>query len=641
MSSPSRAAFSEPPGGLARAEDSVRARRSRRSASAARSSPGDWIILSLLLISPLVGVWLFGGVRLWSVGPLTALVFLAALVFALRRDPAHARLPPFGAGALLFLAYAVARVPGAAVPYEAHLDVLRLFSYALAFWMWFALAGRHGRWRWLAAGLLLSVSLMAWYAIIQHAHDSRQVLTLTRPVDYGMRASGAYFCPNHFANLLEMTVPFAVALVALPAAGVPLRLLAGYSILVVLPPLLLSQSRSGWIGTLVGVTVTVCVLGLRSGLRRFLARLAFVPAAAVVVALLVWRAFPVVQQRVADALQGNIRLALWRDTASMIADSPWWGFGPGSYRWVYPRYWHHMKTYLDPQFAHNDYLHLLAEYGAVGAVLLLGLVVWGLVGLLRAVRRATDHRSAVLLAGFAGSAAAAGVHACFDYNFHIYGNVHVLMLLGGLAAAVTAGRHDGPSASAQPAPRPWVRPALGAVALLLLLVTGRAVASYAFALKGDFRREVMDVDAAGPAYETARRIAPDNWHPHLGLGHLRGVQAFWNRDPETRAQQAEEALQAYQQALRHNPWSTEAKFGISRVYRSLGRGDEAVAVLRELVEQVPFHRDILVELGLQLRFLGRDREALDIFERARRLGPSEVVDLNLQVLRRRLESQGN
>ena len=638
MSSASPVVFSRPPGYDDRDNGGRRQRRRLR-----HSTPGqsvyEWVILVLVGLAPLLGVWLYGGVRTWSVGPLMACVFLGAALCALRyiradQGPARRWSP----GLLLlavFVGYGFLLIPRSAVPYDSYMEALKVASFLGAYWVWTELAGVQGRWRWLMAGFLIVVTMMAWYAIIQHAHGARGVLILIRPDDYGMRASGAYFCPNHFANLLNLTIPFAVALAAAPSAGLPLRLLAGYSVLVALPPLYLTQSRSGWIGVVAGLAVTISLLGLRRSFRRCLSLLVITPLVSLVVGLGVWMVSPMVQERVAAALAGNVRLALWRDTLLMIREQPWLGWGPYSFRWVYPHFWHNMTSYLDPQFAHNDYLQLLAEYGVVGLVILVGAVLAGAIHLLRWVRRSDSTREACLIAGALGALAASAAHACFDYNFHIYGNAQVLVMLLGVTTGVLL--------SAQPA-LPPIRSvplararALGALLpLLLLVLTVRMVTTYAFSLQGDFARKKFEMEQAQQAYKTALRVEPRNWQAHLGLGHVWGSQAFWNRDAETRTQQVQLAKASYQQAMARNKWETQASFGLSRMYNVEGQTAQALELLQGAAARMPFHRDLQAQLGLQLRRMGRYQEALEVFQQVRKLGPSEMADLNIQSLKRLL-----
>ena len=613
-------------------------RRRHRTTRSTGSSLYEWSLLVLVALAPCLGVWLFGGVRLWSIGPLMSGVFLAAALCALRYlrpdDCTRPVLPPGLPVLLIFSAYAFLRTPAAAVPYDAWVESLKIASLPAAFWVWVELSGRHGRWRWLVAAFLLVVTAMAWYAIIQHAQGDRGVLNLVRPKDYGMRASGAYFCPNHFANLLDLTIPFAVAVAAARSAGLPLRLLAGYSVLVALPPLYLTQSRSGWIGVMVGTVVTFALLGLRRGWRRCLLLLVVVPLLLAAAGVAVWMLSPMVQARVADALGGNVRLQLWQDSWAMIQDRFWTGWGPYSYRWVYPHYWRYMTSYLDPQYAHNDFIHAWAEYGLAGLLLLAGGLLWAAVRLMLRIRTRDPEREGCLLAGMFGALAATAAHACFDYNFHIYGNVQVLVMLAGITVAVLRSSDPAPALPATRSTR-WMA-ALAVPILILLGCSVRAVSAYGFALKGDFAREVFQLDRAQAAYAQALRIEPRYWPAYLGLGHVWGSRAFWNRDEESRRDQVQRAEDAYRQVGTLNPWDTDARFGLSRLYNLRGEPERALTCLQEVVAQVPYHRDFLNQVGLQLRTMRRYEEALATFQRARSLGANEMADLNIRSLNRLL-----
>ena len=204
--------------------------------------------------------------------------------------------------------------------------------------------------------------------------------------------------------------------------------------------------------------------------------------------------------------------------------------------------------------------------------------------------------------------------------------------VAGVAAAVSA--PPSPSPRAGPTARAWGMLAL--LPLLLMALTARAVASYGLALKGDFQRDALEWEASAQSYRRAVAVDGRNWQAHLGLGHVMGMQAFWNRDPVSRKEQADRAMAAYQKALDLNPWSTDAQYGISRIHKTRGDAGAALDTLRSLVEKVPFHRDFLVELGLQLREMGRYQEALDAFERARAVKGGEMIELNIQLLRQKI-----
>jgi len=176
----------------------------------------DWVALSLLLAAPAVGVFLFGAVRLWSICPLMLLTFMGVTLFWLRpflaQELRTLKIPIGGIFWLVFLVYGIAMIPRSVVSYDSKIEMLKIASYLGAYWAWTELAAWKNRWRILLGIFLVVVTTIAWYAIIQHAHGSRMVLNLERPEGYGMRASGTYFCPNHFAHLLELALPVAFIL---------------------------------------------------------------------------------------------------------------------------------------------------------------------------------------------------------------------------------------------------------------------------------------------------------------------------------------------------------------------------------------------------------------------------------------------
>ena len=605
----------------------------------------DGVAMVLLAAPAVCGTWLFGSVRVWSFGPLIVLSLSGALLLMLKALFLRSRpgmcIPPGAVIAAVFLAWAVALVQGAAVPYAARIEILRIASYLFAYVGWTAVADRGDRWKWLTGFLLVSGTLMAWYAMIQHGQESRMVLNIPRPAVYEMRASGAYICPNHFANLLEMLLPLGLALACCGSAGWPLRLLGGYTVVVVLPPLFLTQSRSGWIGAAVGVTTVACVLALRKSARRFFATLFIAPLFIAAASWTVWESSSMVRERVADALRGNIRLQLWQDTFAMIREHPWVGHGPGSYRWVYPHFKRHLTAYLDPIFAHNDYLNTWADYGAAGLVLCIAIVLAFVLGTLLRLRRMEHDRDACMVAGSIGALAAALAHACFDFNLQIFANVHVLIMIAGVT---TAGLFSSGTLRPVAAGSRSLVPirAIGAIVAVLIMVSAaQVVASYAYNRRGDTRRAAMDYDLARGDYELSIRIDPRNWSPYLGMAHLLRARSFWSRDIEARKADAKESEMFYGKALARNPLETSALLGLGKLYAATGDQEKSLAVLEDLVTKVPFHRQHLSELGLQLRRMGRYKEALSRFQEASQVEDSEMIQINIRWLQEKIAGEAS
>lgn len=622
-------------------------RRRRRTALpiSRRQSLYEWTALAFLMAGPLLGAVLFGAVRLWSIGPLLMLAWLGIALFLarplLRPELQLLQAPPGGLVWLLFFLYSVAAIPFSAVPYEARIEMLKVGGYVGAYWAWTELAARRGRWRLIVGLALFLVTLIGWYAVIQHAHGSRMVLNLERPEQYGMRASGTYFCPNHFANLIAIVLPFALALLALPSAGLPLRLLAGYTLLLLLPVLYLTESRSGWLGAAAGLGLAAALMALRHSVKRFVTTLIVLPVLALALAAALWNASPMVRERVKGAMVHDpdnavqARFDVWRDTVPMIREKPWLGHGPGSYRWVYPRFRsHHFALLIN--YAHNEYLHFASDYGAVGLVLMGAVAVAGLAGFLCLLKRVERDKDAFFIAALCGSVAAAAVHAVFDFNLHIYSNNQMLVLLAGVTAS-------GLYASGALRPRSirggGARALWGgalAVVMVLFFVTIRTVASYGLHHFGDGRRERFEMEPARRLLEQARAVDRANWRPWLSLGHLHRTSAFWALDGEEKTRQAGLALECYDGARARNPLDMMALFGLARTHGAQGRQEQALALLLEINRMDRNNQFFLPQLGLQLRNMGRDEEALAIFREAANRWSDEMISINIRLLERRM-----
>ena len=76
------------------------------------------------------------------------------------------------------------------------------------------------------------------------------------------------------------------------------------------------------------------------------------------------------------SILSEIRPQMWKDTIAMIRDFPVFGVGFGDYIYIFPKYRTFALKWGVLRYAHNDYLHFIAEMGTVGAIFLSGFLVW-------------------------------------------------------------------------------------------------------------------------------------------------------------------------------------------------------------------------------------------------------------------------
>lgn len=591
------------------------------------------------LLALAVGVvWILGGNRPWIMMPVILVTLLVAILFVVRFFVSRYRhdlvIPAGGLVALMLVGYLAAVAPWTGIPYEAWQAFFRFLSYAVAYWVWVNLLRFNHRWRWALAVLMLSVSIMAWYALIVDAQGSRSVLWATRPDQYEMRASGTYICPNHFAHLLQMVMLVSLGVVFSRGVGVPLKLFAGYSVLIGIYPLFLTLSRAGWIGLMAGLVVFALALASRAGLKKFLVAAVVAPLIVGALGIGTWMVSPQAKTRVDQALQGDVRLPLWRDSIEIIREAPWLGHGLGSYRYLYPRYHHHLPLIVDPEFAHNDYIHFWAEIG------LAGIALAGLMFLLisaRAIRvlgRDRHGGDAALMAGLLAMLAGTAAHTFFDFNLNIFGNVHVMIFLVAALVAATYNKNTDHTVSLARPSAPWTGSGLILLLIMFVVIYGRMTASYFSETRGEVFAHAEQWDDAEKAYQRAIALAPGNWRAHLDYGSVYRLQAFWMRDSAQRQRLIEGGLHHYGIAVRQNPWSPAAWHGMGVMERLRGYPEQALVYFRKAHALVPKQVFYWHEIGHQLRNMRRYEESLEVFSASMKIDPTDIARSNIAILNR-------
>jgi O-antigen ligase len=308
------------------------------------------------------------------------------------------------------------------------------------------------RWRgksWIAAAPLIVAGIAealigAAQAYVQGANDGP------------LGVSGTYVNRNHYAALLEMTLPLVLAAAAAvyragavqrarPAApAIKASALMGCGALM-LAALAASQSRMAFLGAVCSLAVmgVISVTAVEQRMyraaplgRRILAGGA-VFAAVGLLSVLVPPKVLIERYGLLAGKGGEIgdaRLGIWRESIPMLKAYPIVGCGLGTYESGFMRFKRVAPMYR-VDFAHNDYLQILVEFGVVGFAIGLA-VVLRIVG--RALRAALFHkerRGWELEVGLAGALTALLIHSGADFNLYIPANAMTLAWICGLAVS--------------------------------------------------------------------------------------------------------------------------------------------------------------------------------------------------------------
>lgn len=610
----------------------------------------DHLTAFVLVATLLMAILMYGAVRMWSMCPVMFCFSIVLLLTLFRpfifKDIYVWRMPHAWITGALLCIYAAVYSWFSVIPFVTRFDVLCL-GVGLGLWgACIELGARYGRWRLLLGVVIIAVTLSAWYALIQHANGSQWVLARFRE-EYGMRASGTYYCPNHFANLLAVVSAMCLALMLNKAAGGALRLVSGYALIVIAPALFLTQSRSGWLGAMAGCAIVVLLFFWKRSKRLFAYAVALTPLVLAAISFSLWLASPMVRERVNGMLHPEEdraaigRLVMWKDTINMIRDEPVWGHGPGVFRWIYPSY-RTIDSQLWARYAHNEYLQMLSEYGLPGIVLFVVALGSGIIYLLRGFLRSESEKAYMLYAGALGIASAACVHAMFDYTFHILSCVYAALFFIGVSMGVSGGSGE---MAMQPVTKRMlaVRGVLAVIVLGLIVMNSRMYLSDYYIRQADTVRKKLSLDKAESIYSRALKSDTQNWRAAMGIGHIYKTRTFWEWDEDMKQTHSATSLAHYEAALRLNPYEVEAVLGESKVYTAVGNYEKAFEKYEWLVEFAPGDQHFLIQYGLALRSAGFYKEALTRFRQAWKVASgnekTEMINLNIAWLQKKIRTE--
>lgn len=278
-------------------------------------------------------------------------------------------------------------------------------------------------------------------------------LRLWNPGHTSGSVSGTYVNQNHFAGLMEMTIPVGLGLLLCyqeeqrsqsRPGNVFISLISQiggqggiilFCIAVMMAALILTTSRGGTGALAVGISSAVLLAAVK---RRGGAKEVKLGVVAVVLAViaLFWIGPGQFPEKIQSTGLMSQRGELREISYDMIAESPLFGTGAGTYRWVFPGYKDERFGGNFYEHAHNDFLQVLGEQGFVGVTLLVsGTVVIFLRIVSAFYRRRDPLMRGTLFAAIAGCVSLL-VHGLVDFNLQIPANaVYFVVLLGlGLVA---------------------------------------------------------------------------------------------------------------------------------------------------------------------------------------------------------------
>ncbi len=253
------------------------------------------------------------------------------------------------------------------------------------------------------------------------------------------RASGCFGIPNSLAALLLLLIPVSGALALRAGASTATRLVWGALGAFLGFGLVLTISRGAWLGLALALIAWPLASSRWSWRQRIGAAMAVLALMVALVAGLFVASASVRDRLIIFARDsGEItRPIMWRAAWRLWREQPAVGSGAGSYNVLFEKY-RPEQFVNEPQWAHNDYLNTLSDYGAIGFVLFFGAVAGIIWQCVRHRRTPINDEGdwldapatrAALIVGLA----AFGLQLFVDFHFKIPA---LAMVFGTLAALV-------------------------------------------------------------------------------------------------------------------------------------------------------------------------------------------------------------
>jgi O-antigen ligase len=344
-----------------------------------------------------------------------------------------------------------------AAAFETLSQFTALATYFSALFMAITICRRQSGSRRLISALLGLGAVEAAFGLVQFLTGDPRIFAYTKTINLEM-ATGTFINYDHFAGLMEMTLPLALAgafyqffiitghdrqKLVQPVAFRNREELPKLAMWIFLAALLLvalvfSESRMGLVAAILSALLMIA-LRLTSGGKRASAILLLVALLAPAISMIFWIGPEPAIARFDKLLQQSAsgkdsRMAIWSDTLNLIGAHPWTGTGLGTFAVVYPS----VQTAFPGQFvdhAHNDYLEFASECGIPATVILFGAIFYVVAQLVRGYRRTDSYFQRAVALGCFGSMVAILLHSLTDFNLHIPANTLVFAVVSGISYA--------------------------------------------------------------------------------------------------------------------------------------------------------------------------------------------------------------
>ncbi|MBI4640378.1 MAG: O-antigen ligase family protein, partial [Candidatus Tectomicrobia bacterium] len=341
-------------------------------------------------------------------------------------------------------------------PHETQIELFKYLAYIAVFFVVVNNIQTKAQINRLLWAMMFTGSAVALYGLIQYATGAEKIFGFARR--YTIEAvNGTYVNKNHFAGLMEMVIPLAIGmgLVAISQSrqssrkrgswrkrllavvdnpGLHKQLVFFVLAFLMTIGLFFSLSRGGIISFLVSMGFILAMVMVRKSRWRY--SLSLTMLMLMIGGISAWIGLdPLVSRFQEISLSSQLADGRWelvKPIVRQINDSPLFGTGSGTFKEFFSHYQPASLGNVFFDHAHNDYLEMAADHGAIALLFFLTLLLF--IG--RLLKTAMNRRSPYarrMTSGLLAGVVAIGVHSLFDFNLQIPANALYFVFLLALA----------------------------------------------------------------------------------------------------------------------------------------------------------------------------------------------------------------
>lgn len=406
--------------------------------------------------------------------------------------------------------------------------------------------------------------------------------------------------------------------------------------------ILLSQTRSAWLGTIVVFSVSLILMSIFSPGERKKWLMGSAISLLVIAVLLSLVLFTdregtltqSVKERAVSmtgpaesAMVGSAsikdRLAVWRQTTKMIQEYPVAGVGVGNWRIGVLKYGTEGTSWsnglISPDRPHNVYLLAASETGLIGAFLYFGMwVLVAVVGFKGILRSQSDTQKVMLILMLAGLGAFA-VDSMFSFPTERIEHTLYILVMAGIILGSYARKLVLREQQDRTKQKRLGMVMLAVIAVNLLMGFAKSSfekhASLVFAYYKAARYQEIIVEAeAGKS-----SLVTLNLHGH--------ALEFFSAEAYRMLKQYDKALVECNKAKAFHPYSGKVLITLGNIYTDMGQYEKALPVYEQAKSITPEDQAVLRNLAAVYFQVGNYKESMRNFEKLKREGDPYLEQL--------------